>query len=249
MANVHALSRLQIDYRSDSDSDSDESKSQIDISSDSSSSSSWSLSSDSLPDDIRDDIIDKKETKKLIKTKGELSLEDLPPIENLSISVGVEELSQLGRVVSIVDQLVNVQSFRSMPALDLDSVLFFKDGTPLGRIFDVFGPVVEPRYSVRFNSVEEIIDRKISVETPVYFAAEQNQPITGFVFAEQLRRMKGSDASWKHNNEPPEEAIEFSDDESERLYKQRLNPKRSYSRRNFTQRQNPNVFSFVPNHR
>ena len=214
---------------------------EIDISSDSSS-SSWSLSSD----ESHEEIDNRKATKTFVKTKGELCLEDLPPIENLTISVGVEELSQLGRVASIVDQLVIVQSFRSMPALDLDSVLFFKDGQPLGRIFDVFGPVIEPRYAVRFNDIQQIIDLKISVDTPVYFAAEQKQPITGFVFAEQLRRMKGSDASWKHNNEPPEEVIEYSDDEMERLHKKKQNSKRTYSQRNSKLKQNQNIFSIIP---
>ena len=203
-----------------------DSSNEIDISSDSSS-SLWSLSSDESHEET--DV--RKVVKKVIKTKGELSVEDLPPIENLTISVGVEELSQLGRVVSIVDQLVIVQSFRSMPALDLDSVLFFKDGQPLGRVFDVFGPVVEPRYAVRFNDVQQIIDVNISVDTPVYFAAQQKQPITGFVFAEQLRRIKGSDASWKHNNEPPEELLEYSDDEMERLHKHKSNAKRTYNQR------------------
>jgi hypothetical protein len=34
-------------------------------------------------------------------------------------------------------------------------------------------------------------------------------------------RMKGSDASWKANNEPPKEFLEFSDDEEERRARRR----------------------------
>ncbi len=32
----------------------------------------------------------------------------------------------------------------------------------------------------------------------------------------QLKRLKGSDASWRHDIEPPEHHVEFSDDEEER---------------------------------
>ncbi|XP_054163791.1 H/ACA ribonucleoprotein complex non-core subunit NAF1-like, partial [Oppia nitens] len=167
--------------------------------------------------------------KRQIKTKGELSLDDLPPIEKLTISVKIEELTQLGTISSIVDQLVVIQSFRLMPALDLDSVLFFNNGQPLGQIFDVFGPVIEPRYAVRFNSNQDIVDDNIIVGQPIYYAPQQQQPITGFIFAEQLRRLKGSDASWRHNNEPPEDCIEFSDDEAERQTMKKLRAKRPHN--------------------
>ena len=32
----------------------------------------------------------------------------------------------------------------------------------------------------------------------------------------QLKRLKGSDASWRHDIEPPEHHVEYSDDEEER---------------------------------
>ncbi|CAG2107862.1 unnamed protein product [Medioppia subpectinata] len=244
-----ALRQIQSQYASDSDDSQDSDNNGEEVPGigpeDQSSSSDWSLSSDEEPNEATDDskrvvkpiIEDKdkrkdKKTKKWPKTKGELSLEDLPPIEKLSISVGVEELSQLGSVTSIVDQLVVIQSFRLMPALDLDSVLFLKDGQPLGQVFDVFGPVVEPRYAVRFDTNEEITARHISVGTPVYFATEHQKPVTSFVFAEQLRQMKGSDASWKDNNEPPDEVVEYSDDETERRDKQKHRAKRSHHESN-----------------
>ncbi|CAG2181614.1 unnamed protein product, partial [Oppiella nova] len=119
-----------------------------------------------------------------------------------------------------------------MPALDLDSVLFLRDGQPLGQVFDVFGPVVEPRYAVRFDTAEEITVRQISVGTPVYFATQRQQPITSYVFAEQLRQMKGSDASWKHNNEPPGDVVEYSDDEAEQMDRHRQRAKRSHRQSN-----------------
>jgi rRNA processing protein Gar1 len=220
------------------------SDSEINISS-SSSTSSWTLTSD---EDISDEELNQtnksfnksndNKRRNFVKTKGELSIEELPPIEKLSIKVNVEELTQIGRVASIIDQLVIVQSFRSMPALDLDSVLFLKDGSALGSVFDLFGPVVEPRYAIRFNNNQQIVERNITPETPVYFAANYQKPVTGYVFAEQLRQMKGSDASWKHNNEPPDEVKEYSDDETERTDKLK---QRAKGRRRF------NAFNQIPN--
>lgn len=67
------------------------------------------------------------------KTKGELDIDDLPPIDKLQISVAVNELTQLGAVSSIVDRLVIVQSFRNIPPLDIDTVLFSKQGTAIGN--------------------------------------------------------------------------------------------------------------------
>jgi hypothetical protein len=36
---------------------------------------------------------------------------------------------------------------------------------------------------------------------------------------DDLRRVKGSDASWNHDNEPPAENLEYSDDENEQQAK------------------------------
>lgn len=166
------------------------------------------------------------------RTPGELGLEDLPPIEQLTIKARVEDLVHLGRIVSIIDCLISVQSFKGQAALDLDSVLFLKDGNPLGTVFEVFGPVKEPRYLVRFNSRNEIEERNLKVDLPVYSAPILGAPITSYVFTTDLMKMKGSDASWKHNNEPPEEIREFSDDEEERMFKLKLKGKRSSSGNN-----------------
>lgn len=40
-----------------------------------------------------------------------------------------------------------------------------------------------------------------------------------FVFVDQLKRIRGSDASNIHDEEPAEDEIEFSDDEKEAAFK------------------------------
>ena len=152
-------------------------------------------------------------------TRGELCLLDLPPIERLHISLPEDQCQTVGVVTSVVDCLVVVQSAAGAPALDLGSVLFLERGRrPLGRVFDVMGPVASAAYCVRFNSPEEIAQLDIRPGAEVCYApgsAEYSQ----LVFVEALRRMRGSDASWWDCNEPPEGCLDFSDDEEERSHK------------------------------
>ena len=129
------------DLTSDSDSSSDDS---------SSSSSSSASSSSEDEDEDSEEVTDKtkKRTKKTFLKHADLL--DLPPIEDLAISVPSEQVVQMGVIMTIVDQLVVVKAFQNFPAIDLDSVLFLDSGDrPLGKVFDVFGPVTEPYYSVR----------------------------------------------------------------------------------------------------
>lgn len=144
-------------------------------------------------------------------TTGELKLSDLPPIQDLKITVSVDNLIKVGRIVSIVDVLVVIESLRSMPPLDLDTVLFKSDGKAVGQIFDVFGSVKEPHYSIRFSNTEQIGDKGIQIGTEIYFVPQTDRSITKFAFVDELKKIKGTDASWENDNEPPPGAI--SDDD------------------------------------
>jgi len=176
----------------------------------------WSLPDSDNDDDYCASHEDSMSQIDLCATKGELLLQDLPPIEKLQITVQVNKLVQVGIVISIVNPLVIIQSFKNLPVLDLDSVLFSKDGSSLGKIFDVIGPVRLPNYILRFNSLDEIKEYKLEMNSPVYYAEGYEQPITKYVFVKALETEKGSDASWKFDNEPPPEELDFSDDEAEK---------------------------------
>lgn len=142
-------------------------------------------------------------------TVGELKLSELPPIESLTISVPESDLIKVGKVISIVDVLVVVEADRLMPPLDIDSILFKSDGKPIGQVFDVFGLVKEPHYSIRFNSPEHIKDEGIHKEMPVYFVPDKDGKLTKFAFVSEIQKVPGTDASWEHDNEPPEDVAEF----------------------------------------
>lgn len=150
---------------------------------------------------------------------GELKLSDLPPVQELKILAPPDKLVKLGTILSIVDVLVVVESLKTMPPLDLDTILFRNDGTPLGQIFDVFGPVTNPHYSIRFTSNKQIEEKNITIGLEIYLLPQTDRSITKFAFVNEIRKIKGTDASWEHDNEPPEGMNEYSDDEEEQAAK------------------------------
>lgn len=147
-------------------------------------------------------------------TAGELKLGDLPPIEDLKITIPSAQLVKVGKILSIVDILVIVEAIKSMPPLDLDTVLFKENGQPLGQIFDVFGSITSPHYAIRFSDSEHIKSKMLEIGSEVYFSPGTDRSITKFAFVDELQKIKGTDASWENDNEPPESVTSnFSDDE------------------------------------
>ncbi|KFV82485.1 H/ACA ribonucleoprotein complex non-core subunit NAF1, partial [Struthio camelus australis] len=146
---------------------------------------------------------------------------ELPPVEDLSVILPNEvELKLFGTVSSIIGQLVIIESLRGLPPVNEDSIIFKEDRQAAGKIFEIFGPVLHPFYVLRFNSSEHIKAKGINVQDSMYFAPSV-EDFTQYVFAEKLTQEKGSDASWKNDQEPPPEALDFSDDEKEREAKQK----------------------------
>ncbi len=163
------------------------------------------------------------------KVKGELLLRDLPPIEDLHITVPEYECLKIGTVTSIVDEMVVVQTEANTPALDLDTVLFLEKGQrTLGKVFDVMGPVMQPFYCVRFNSKEHVKDKNVAIGMAVFFAPRTEH--TSFVFLAELMKLKGSDASWENDHEPPACHLDFSDDDEERQSKRSYIPPTNQAR-------------------
>ena len=166
-------------------------------------------------------------TQKYLKTKGELTIDDLQPVAQLSINLDDSiKLIKMGTVISIVDdKLVVIQSIMNesqlAKPLDEETILFDSNRKCLGKIFEVFGPVTSPFYSIRFNNSKEIKDNCLIVQKGNFiFYAPDSTKLTKFIFnVDDLRRVKGSDASWNHDNEPPAENLEYSDDENEQQAK------------------------------
>ncbi|KAF8764870.1 H/ACA ribonucleoprotein complex non-core subunit like protein [Argiope bruennichi] len=181
-----------------------------------------------------------------LKTKGELLIEDLPPVEDLDINVNATELQKIGKVLhSIISKerneyLVVVASDGNSNPVDVDSVLFLSSDKPLGKIHDVFASVSKPNYTVRFNKAEDIYDKGVTAGQDVYYLPE-NDELTHYVLVDVLKQQKGSDASWKDNNEPPDDQIDYSDDEQEKLAKQKRRAKNRRNDRNWNDEEGEDV--------
>ncbi|KAJ7193297.1 Gar1/Naf1 RNA binding region-domain-containing protein [Mycena pura] len=163
-------------------------------------------------------------TTSYFQTKNELLETDVavPDIEE----VGADEtLERVGEVMSIIDKTVIVKGISSDVfsssrdrTLDCDTLLVFEDRKVLGYIYDTFGPTSQPLYQVKFNASYPIDTDKVQPSRPVFHVPQRSK----FVFVEHIKRMKGSDASNMHDEEPGDDELEFSDDEAEAAHKRRL---------------------------
>ncbi|XP_030047447.1 H/ACA ribonucleoprotein complex non-core subunit NAF1-like [Microcaecilia unicolor] len=207
---------------SDSDTDSDSS---------SSSSSSSPLSNVLSEDD--DDQQAKKEGKQYhAVVQDELRLEELPLVEDLTIVLPKNvEVKAIGNVSSIIEQLVIVESLKDIPPLREGTIVFKEDGHAIGKIFDIFGPVSRPFYMLRFKSAESIQYKGINVHD-IVCVAPLVEDFTKYIFVDLLKQQKGSDASWMNDQEPPVEALDFSDDDQEKKSKQMRKPQNQGRKKN-----------------
>jgi H/ACA ribonucleoprotein complex non-core subunit NAF1 len=171
---------------------------------------------------------------KYIKTKDEVTLDELPAPERVELVLDPSlKLEKIGRVISKVDKLLVIQSLRAGEAgngelapLDEDTILFDANRKSLGKIFEIFGPVTNPFYSIRFGTVNEPEERGLAVSTGEIIHVAQSPTYTKFIFnVDEIRRLRGSDASWSNDNEPPVEYLEYSDDEQEQEAKRALKNK------------------------
>uniref|UniRef100_UPI00398E3639 H/ACA ribonucleoprotein complex non-core subunit NAF1 n=1 Tax=Pristiophorus japonicus TaxID=55135 RepID=UPI00398E3639 len=221
---------LQAGAAEEEDSEDEESSSSEDSSSnsdsDSTSSSSSALSVVVMSEGENDDQeAGEKRKPQPVKTKDELLLDDLPKVEEVNIVLPeLVEKEPIGIVSSIIDRLVIVESLKDLPPVNEETILFRKDSNSVGKVFEVFGPVSHPFYILRFNSVEDIDAKGIEMQELLYFAPTVKD-FTQYIFTEQLKQEKGSDASWRNDQEPPTEALDFSDDEKEKEAKQKKKKK------------------------
>ncbi|KAJ3284814.1 hypothetical protein HK104_009768, partial [Borealophlyctis nickersoniae] len=226
-----------------SDEDSDEDNGDKDAGNDDAASDFDFSSSDSDSDlDLPTTKLSAKEREKLLieaddidaevivgelRTKNEIAV--LPKVEPVDITIPEDApMHMIGEVSSIVNDQVIVQAHVSgdYQVLDIESILVFEDRSIVGRIFDTFGPVTQPMYSIRFNSPDEITPERFYKGRKVYYVPDHVK----MVFTQPLKAQKGSDASNIHDEEIGEEEMEFSDDEAEIEHKRLLKMKRKGGR-------------------
>ncbi|KAF8625222.1 hypothetical protein AX15_005522 [Amanita polypyramis BW_CC] len=144
-----------------------------------------------------------------------------------------EAIEKVGEIMSIVDNVVIIKALPSEmanrgsdKALDSDTLLVFDDRKVLGYVYETFGPTSQPLYQIRFNDTFPLDPEKVRVSREVFHIPQRSN----FVFVREIRKLKGSDASNVHDEEPAEDEVEFSDDEAEAAHRSRMKKKRSASR-------------------
>lgn len=151
-----------------------------------------------------------------IKSKHEI--EDLPPVPSLEVSLEPHHQTlPVGFVSSIIGNRVIVEGSEKHSPLSEGSVLWVTETrSHLGIVDEIFGPVKNPYYSVRYNSDKEVppgIRIGIAISFVVDFA--------NHILNEKSLYQKGYDASGMDDEEATDE-VEFSDDEKEAEYRRSL---------------------------
>ncbi|KNE98325.1 hypothetical protein PSTG_08401 [Puccinia striiformis f. sp. tritici PST-78] len=156
-----------------------------------------------------------------------------PPPEVVEVPfdrVADEELrliSPFGSIASLVGNVLVIQGTAGLGfdrVLDEGTLVCKKDGLVIGKIFETFGSVTSPHYSVRLpKHILACADQKneagldLSPGLVLYYLPTHSN----FVFTAQLRAQpKGTDASNFFDEEANHaDEIEFSDDEAEAAYR------------------------------
>ncbi|CAE6436914.1 unnamed protein product [Rhizoctonia solani] len=158
-------------------------------------------------------------------TKNEVLLPEVKTPE-LTVVPPEDIIELIGEVMTIIDSVVVIRGCASGVdrVLDTDSLLAFEDRSIFGVVFETFGAVKQPLYSVRFPSASAIDKSTVWVGKQVFHIPTRSN----FVFTSEIARIKGSDASNLHDEEVGEDQLDFSDDEAEAQWRRnRKEAKRS----------------------
>ncbi|KAJ4972890.1 hypothetical protein NE237_006064 [Protea cynaroides] len=166
-------------------------------------------------DGIAGDSDDEEEVvmKGPIKSKNEIQI--LPPVPPVDVALEPHHQTlPVGDISSIMGTNVIVEGLENHNPLNEGSILWITETRSLlGLVDEVFGPVKNPYYVVRYNSDKEV-PAGIHKGTPVSFVED----FANHVLNEKNLYNKGYDASGENDEEVCDE-FEFSDDEKEAEYR------------------------------
>lgn len=83
----------------------------------------------------------------LLRTKNEVAP---PPPDRLAIKEVEGDIAVMGKVQALVEDSAVIQGVPGVPALDEGTVLCLDSRRPIGAVSEIFGPIYEPLYVVRF---------------------------------------------------------------------------------------------------
>ncbi|KAK3337825.1 Gar1/Naf1 RNA binding region-domain-containing protein [Neurospora tetraspora] len=157
-----------------------------------------------------------------LRTKNEVVEEVIPKPE--VVITPEMKIEPLAHVEFIVENTVVMKSRvpGEVKVLDLGSVLCKEDRTVIGALAEIIGNVKSPLYTCAFANQDEIKELGLEVGTPIFYSVEH----ANYVFTQELKKQKGTDASNLHDEEVGADEMEFSDDEKEAEYKKQLKMKK-----------------------
>jgi H/ACA ribonucleoprotein complex non-core subunit NAF1 len=155
--------------------------------------------------------------------------QEIPDILNIA-QLKITELGHVSHIITQINCIVIRATIHSNHnVLQPGSALCLENRTLIRPIADTIAQVQEPYYISYFSSPAEISDFGIEEGSKIYYV--DHEAHRAFVFYEDLRREKGTDASNINDEEVDEKEIEFSDDEAEAAYK-KMKKEEKLSRRN-----------------
>jgi H/ACA ribonucleoprotein complex non-core subunit NAF1 len=165
------------------------------------------------------DLSDDEDSSGPLRTKNEIIDEKAPTVPSDFRLTGDMPIEYVGDLIQVVEKTAVIKAAISgeYRVLAEGSIFCFEDRNLLGVLYETFGRVQQPMYSVKFNTAEETEAIASLKGRKVYYIV----PVSSFVFTEAVRQVKGSDASNLHDEEVPEDEQEFSDDEKEAEFKTR----------------------------
>ncbi|XVF66883.1 hypothetical protein PTKIN_Ptkin10aG0074100 [Pterospermum kingtungense] len=139
----------------------------------------------------------------------------LPPVPPVDVTLEpYHHMVPVGVVSSMIGTKVIVEGREQHNPLNEGSILWITiDRSPLGLVDEIFGPVRNPYYVVRYNSESEV-SAGINEGTSISFVPE----FANHIISDKNLYKKGYDASGENDEELSDDA-EFSDDEKEAEYK------------------------------
>jgi rRNA processing protein Gar1 len=182
--------------------------SDLELSSDDDSSSSSEEDEDESSEDEKVDTKNKKKDDE----EDELFPDGIVKTANEIVDVVVEKpdyqvkpettLILAGTVFQVIESVVVIhcRPNSEFSTLDQGSLLVYEDRQVMGEVFETFGPVARPYYSVRFNDSKDI---KCKVGDAVFYVPDYEK--TKIVETEKLKQLKYTDASNAFDEEASED--------------------------------------------
>lgn len=79
-----------------------------------------------------------------------------------------------------------IKAYPHVPYLDIDTTLFGTSRTPIGKIYELMGPVSNPIYNLLLRSAEDALT--LPVGTELFYAPAADEKVTKILHIHELKK-------------------------------------------------------------